>query len=64
MISTYAATTYNETIAANIPTIIYWNTKHWELDDKSKPLFEELKSVGIFHETPKYCCSTSRKNLE
>ena len=53
MISTYAATTYNETIAANIPTIIYWNTKHWELDDKSKPLFEELKSVGIFHETPK-----------
>ena len=51
-ISTYSATNYNEKFSANIPTVIYWNTKHWELSDESKLLFEELKSVGIFHETP------------
>jgi len=52
MIGTYAATTYNETLANNIPTIIYWNPKYWELIHESDLYFEELKKVGIFHETP------------
>lgn len=52
MIGTYAATTYNETLASNIPTIIYWNPEHWELSVESDPFFEELKRVGIFHTTP------------
>tara|TARA_X000000368_G_C23024088_1_gene709372 strand:- start:6 stop:1769 length:1764 start_codon:yes stop_codon:yes gene_type:complete len=52
IIGTYAATTYNETLASNIPTIIYWNTEHWELSAESDLFFEELKRVGIFHTTP------------
>ena len=52
MIGTYASTTYNETLASNIPTIIFWNTKHWELSKVSDPFFQELKRVGIFHLTP------------
>ena len=52
MIGTYAATTYNETLASNIPTIIYWNPEHWELSKESDPYFAELKRVGIFHDTP------------
>lgn len=52
-ISTYNATTYLESMSLNIPTIIFWNPKHWELRDSAIPYFEKLKSVGIFHETPK-----------
>lgn len=51
-ISTYNATTYLESMSLNIPTIIFWNTKHWELKDSAAPYFEKLKLAGIFHENP------------
>ncbi len=51
-ISTYNATTYLESLYWNIPSIIFWDPKYWELKEEVKPYFESLKSVGIFHETP------------
>ena len=51
-ISTYNATTYLESFTMNVPTVIYWNQHHWELRDSAVPYFEDLKRVGIFHETP------------
>lgn len=51
-ISTYNATTYLESLTMNVPTVIYWNPKHWELRDSAVPYFEDLKGVDIFHETP------------
>ena len=51
-ISTYNATTFLESFTMNIPTVIYWNRNHWELRDSAVPFFEDLKRVGIFHETP------------
>lgn len=51
-ISTYNATTYLESLTWNIPTIIFWSPKYWEIKDNVKPYFELLQSVGIFHETP------------
>lgn len=51
-ISTYNSTTYLESLSWNVPTIIFWNPKHWELKDEAKPYFELLKSAGIFHNTP------------
>ena len=52
-ISTYMATTYNESLAANIPSVIYWNSDHWTWADSAETDFIALKSVGIFHDTPK-----------
>jgi len=52
-ISSYNATTYLETLSQNIPTMIFWNPKQWELRDSAIPSFDKLKSVGIFHEDPK-----------
>lgn len=52
VISTYNATTYLESMSLNFPTIIFWNKSHWELRSEAIPFFEELKSVGIFHESP------------
>jgi len=51
-ISTYNATTYLESLAMNIPTIMFWNPAHWELRDSAISYFDRLKEVGIFHETP------------
>lgn len=51
-VSTYNATTFLESFAMNIPTIIFWNQEHWELRDSSIPYFDELRSVKIFHDTP------------
>lgn len=51
-ISTYNATTFLESLSINFPTIMFWNPKHWELRNTASTYFDQLKSVGIFHETP------------
>ncbi len=51
-ISTYNATTFLESFTMNVPTVLYWNPNHWELRDSAIPYFDDLKRVGIFHETP------------
>ncbi len=49
---TYNSTTYLETFSANFPTVMFWNPNHWELNKSAQPYFDELRRVGIFHETP------------
>lgn len=51
-ISTYNATTFLETISMNVPTVMFWNPNHWELREPAKSYFNNLKKVGVFHETP------------
>lgn len=51
-ISTYNATTYLDSMLLNIPTLIFWNPKHWEIRDETKKEFEALTRVKIFHSTP------------
>lgn len=51
-VSTYNATTFLESLGRNIPTIIFWDPKYWELRPSAMPYFERLKKVGIFHENP------------
>jgi putative transferase (TIGR04331 family) len=51
-IGTYNATTYLETFSANYPTVLFWNPNHWELRPSAKPFFDELRKVGILHDTP------------
>lgn len=51
-ISTYNATTFLDSLGLNMPTIMFWNPKHWEIRDSAVPYFELLARVGIFHESP------------
>lgn len=51
-VSTYNSTTFLESFFLDIPTVIYWNKSHWELNETAEFLFEELKAVKIFHESP------------
>lgn len=51
-VSTYNATTFLESLLMDVPTVIFWNSNHWELRFSAIPFFEELKRIGVFHETP------------
>lgn len=52
-IGTGNGTTYIETFAANFPTIVFWDSNLWEIKSTAQPYFDELRRVGIFHDTPK-----------
>ena len=52
VVATYNCTTYCETLAANIPTLIFWDESIWQMDSSSKDYFDLLKEVGIFHDNP------------
>jgi putative transferase (TIGR04331 family) len=60
-IATYNATTYLESLTWNIPTIVFWNPEHWELNEQVKPYFELLEKAGILHTTPQ---SAAKKMIE
>jgi putative transferase (TIGR04331 family) len=52
VVATYNCTTPVESIAMNIPTIIFWHSEHWELTPSAIPLFNKLHACGIFHHSP------------
>jgi putative transferase (TIGR04331 family) len=52
IVSTYNSTTFLETLAKNIPTVVFWNSDFWELRVEAMPYFSILKEAGIFHESP------------
>lgn len=56
-ISTYNATSYLESIAIDIPTVIFWRPNHWPIMESAIQIFEELEEVGVFHRTPESAAS-------
>jgi putative transferase (TIGR04331 family) len=51
-IVTNNATVYLENFSANFPTILFWNPKYIEVRDSVKPYFDDLRRVGVLHDTP------------
>lgn len=53
VIYTYnGGTGYLEFMAANVPVIAFWDMKASPIRDSAIPYFDDLKRVGIFHESP------------
>ena len=48
----YNSTGFLETLARNIPTVMFWNPRYFELRNSAQPYFELLAQVRIYHETP------------
>ena len=46
------ATSYLESMSANVPTVIFWKKKYFELNGKAKSFFSELEKAKIFHKSP------------
>jgi putative transferase (TIGR04331 family) len=53
VIVAHNSTTFPETFALGIPTIITWKPSWTEIRDEAKPIFKKLAEVGIFHADPK-----------
>ena len=51
-ISTYNATTFLESLALNVPTIVFWDPVYWELNEAASREMQVLKDAGIFHDNP------------
>ena len=51
-VSTYNATTFLESLYLNIPTIMFWDFKFWEISQDAKPFYDELIIIGILHDSP------------
>ena len=56
-IGTYNATTFLETLAADFPTIMFWDPRYWELRPNAQPYYDRLQKVGIFHTSPESAAS-------
>ncbi|OEF04571.1 LIC12162 family transferase [Vibrio genomosp. F10] len=50
-ITTCNSTTFLEFIVSGIPTVAFWSESLFPIRDDARQAFEELKSVGIFHES-------------
>lgn len=49
VLCTYNAATFLETFYMDIPTIIYWDKKMWEMRPQANKFFEILKKLEILH---------------
>jgi len=45
-------TTYLETLALNIPCILFWDNNLWEMREKAIPYFNKLRNANILFDTP------------
>ena len=61
VIATYNCTTPVESIAMNIPTIIFWDERHWELAPSAIPFFDKLRKCGVFHSSPESAAIMANK---
>ena len=52
VIVTYNSTILLETLAANHPTVAFWDFERWPLNDTATPYFEMLKEAGILFSSP------------
>jgi putative transferase (TIGR04331 family) len=52
LIMDHPGSTLNTAMAANVPTIAFWDPEAWPLCDSAKPDFEALENAGILFRTP------------
>ena len=52
ILTAHNGTTFLETIAKGIPTLITWTPEWVEIRDEAKSVFSQLSEVGIFHQNP------------
>lgn len=64
IVHSYNSTGMLETLALNIPTLVFFDTNYWLLRDSARPYFDCLKDVGIFHETPESAAAKISEDWE
>lgn len=52
VVSDHPGTTFFLTMGANIPTVGYWNPKHWSFTSEAEQFFRQLKEQKIVFDSP------------
>ena len=55
-------TTFLETIALNIPTVIFWDMDLWEIRSSAERFFDDLREVKVFHDSPESAADFINEN--
>jgi putative transferase (TIGR04331 family) len=48
----HCSTGYLESLALNVPTILFWNRDHWQLREAAERSFDALRGNGILFDSP------------
>lgn len=51
-VSTYNGTVFLETLAANFPTLVFFDPSRCEIRVEAQPWMNRLREVGVLHDTP------------
>ena len=48
----HPGTTFLEALVANVPTVLFWDANRWEAREEAQPYLQELRRVGVLHDSP------------
>lgn len=48
----YPGTTALETLVANVPVVLFWDQRYWEMREAAEPYFETLRKAGVLWHSP------------
>jgi putative transferase (TIGR04331 family) len=51
-VGTYNATVFLETLAANFPTLVFFDPRTFEVRPEAESMMDRIRQVGILHDTP------------
>lgn len=52
LVMDYPGTTFHMAMSADIPCILFWRKEDWLFTEQADQVFEQLRRVGILHDTP------------
>jgi putative transferase (TIGR04331 family) len=60
----YISTTFIEALAADKPTVLFWDPEVEVVREEAKPYYDALRTVGILHDTPERAATTINSVFE
>lgn len=64
VVTNYNGTTYIQTMALNVPTVVFWDKNLWEIDLRYADIFQELNQAGVLFYSVKDCAEFLNLNYE
>jgi putative transferase (TIGR04331 family) len=64
VVTNYNGTTYIQTMALNVPTVVFWNKDLWEIDLRYTDIFNELNQAGVLFYSVQECAEFLNLNFE
>lgn len=56
-VATYNATTFLESFIKGVPTVMFWNPLHWELNENATTYYNLLRDASILFDDPVSCAN-------